>query len=112
MQTDTLSFINPATGAKFGEVKITTPAAVKASVDEMLRAFPVWRGKSVGVRVLMLRKCTNLLIEERDEHSRVVHQDGGRSRQDTPTELFVTVGLLAPYRSNAPKCLKSKRISS
>ena len=112
MQTDTLSFINPATGVKFGEVKMTTPDVVKSSVDEMRRAFPVWRGKSVRERVRILRKFQQLLIDERDEISRIVNQDGGKSRQDSLIELFVTVDMLAQYRWNAPKWLKRKRVSS
>jgi len=112
METDTLSFINPATGAKFGEVKMTTPEGVQAAVAEMRQSFAIWGKKSVKERVHILRKFQTLLIEERDEISRVVNQDGGKSRQDSLIELFVTVDMLAQYRWNAPKWLKKKRVSS
>ena len=97
MQTDTLSFINPATGVKFGEVKMTTPDAVKSSVDEMRRAFPVWSGKSVSERVRILRKFQQLLIAERDEISRIVNQDGGKSRQDSLIEKIASLPRICNY---------------
>lgn len=112
METDILSFVNPATGAKFGEVKMTTPDAIQNAIDEMRESFPVWSSKSVKERIRILRKFQTLLIKERDEISRVVNQDGGKSRQDSLIELFVAVDMLAQYRWNAPKWLKRKRVSS
>lgn len=112
METDTLLFSNPATGAKFGEVQMTTPDAVQNAVDEMRRSLPIWSGKSVKERIRILRKFQTLLIDERDEISRVVNQDGGKSRQDSLIELFVSVDMLAQYCRNAPKWLRRKRVSS
>lgn len=112
METETLSFFNPATGVKFGEVKITTPAEVAAAVSEMRESFPAWSSKSVAERIRILRKFQALLIEQRDEITSVLNQDCGKSRQDGLIELFVTVDMLAQYCAQAPKWLKRRRVSS
>ena len=111
METEILSFINPATGAKFGEVKMTTAEAVRNAVNEMRQSFAVWSGKSVKERIRILRKFQTLLIDKRDEITNVLNQDCGKSRQDGLIELFVTVDMLAQYCTQAPKWLKRKRVS-
>lgn len=110
--TETLTFINPATGAPFGEALMTTPEEVKQAVEEMRRAFPIWSGKSVKERVRILKKFQNLLIEKRDEISSVISQDTGKSRQDSLIELFVSVDMLSQNNAKAPKWLKRERVSS
>src|SRR5689334_14108861 len=112
METDTLTFINPATGVKFGEVKMTTADAVQNAVDEMRQSFAIWSSKSVKERIRILRKFQTLLIDKRDEITNVLNQDCGKSRQDGLIELFVTVDMLAQYCSQAPKWLKKRRVSS
>lgn len=98
MSSETLKFINPATGVQFGEVKITTPDEVKAAVQEMRKAFPKWSGKSIKERAHILHKFQQVLIEERDNISNVLNQDCGKSREDGLLELFVAVDMLVQYR--------------
>ncbi|HXQ36404.1 MAG TPA: aldehyde dehydrogenase family protein, partial [Anaerolineales bacterium] len=111
METEILSFINPATGAKFGEVKMTTTEGVAIAVNEMRQSFAAWSSKSVKERIRILRKFQSVLIDKRDEITNVLNQDCGKSRQDGLIELFVTVDMLAQYCSQAPKWLKRKRVS-
>jgi acyl-CoA reductase-like NAD-dependent aldehyde dehydrogenase len=112
METESLSFINPATGVKFGEVKMTAPAEVTVAVDEMRQAFTIWSSKPLKERIRILRKFQAVLIDQRDEITSVLNQDCGKSRQDGLIELFVTVDMLAQYCRQAPKWLKRKRVSS
>ncbi len=112
MEIEILSFINPATGVKFGEVEATTPEGVASAVNEMRQSFSVWRSKSLTERIRILRKFQTLLIDERDEITNILNQDCGKSRQDGLIELFVTVDMLAQYCARAPKWLKRKRVSS
>ncbi|HJS19184.1 MAG TPA: aldehyde dehydrogenase family protein [Anaerolineales bacterium] len=112
METETLSFINPATGVKFGEVETTTSEAVQQAVDEMRSSSAVWSAKSVRERIRVLRRFQAVLIDRRDEITGVLNQDCGKSRQDGLLELIVTVDMLAQHCAQAPKWLKSKRVSS
>lgn len=112
MSTETLPFINPATGAKFGEVNPTTTEAVELAVHEMRQAAVIWSNKSLKERIRILRKFQNLLIDKRDQITNILNQDCGKSRQDGLIELLVTVDMLAQYCSKAPKWLKRKRVAS
>ena len=112
MEAETLSFINPATGVKFGEVKMTTAEGVAAAVGEMRQSFAIWSQEPLAERIRILRKFQALLIDRRDEITSVLNQDCGKSRQDGLIELFITVDMLAQYCAQAPKWLKRKRVSS
>ena len=112
MESELLSFINPATGVKFGEVKMSTPDEVERAMNEMRQAFPIWSSKPLKERIRILRKLQHLLIEKRDEISSVLNQDCGKSRQDGMIELFVTVDMFGQYCAQAPKWLRKKRVSS
>jgi len=112
MEDEKLLFTNPATGTKFGEVSMTPPEAVSNAVHEMRESFPGWSGKSLRERIRILRKFQTVLIDQRDQITNVLNQDCGKSRQDGLIELFVTVDMLSQYCSQAPKWLKTRRVSS
>ncbi len=112
MTLETLAFTNPATGSQFGEVEMTSPAAVQKAVVDMRASFPVWSSKSVQERIQILRKFQSVLIDQRDQITAVLNQDCGKSRQDALIELFVTVDMLTQYCAQAPGWLKKKRVSS
>lgn len=112
MEQETLTFINPATSIKFGEVNVTTPDGVQRAMDEMRESFPQWSAKPLSERIRILRKLQTLLIDERDHITSILNQDCGKSRQDALIELFISVDILAQHCANAPKWLKRKRVSS
>src|SRR5688572_28946172 len=112
MDSEKLLFINPATGAKFGEVNMTTPESVQDAVHEMRRSFPEWSRKPLKERIRILRKLQGLLIDRRDEITNILNQDCGKSRQDGLIELFITVDMLSQYCSQAPQWLQKRRVSS
>lgn len=108
---ETLPFINPATGEHFGEVAMATKAEVLAARREMAAAAVTWSQKSVPERARALRQLQQLLIDEVDEITAVMNQDGGKSRQDALSELFVTVDLLNQYCKHAPHWLRRRSVS-
>jgi acyl-CoA reductase-like NAD-dependent aldehyde dehydrogenase len=111
-QPATLPFINPATGAQFGSVRVTTEAEVRQARREMAALAPQWAAKSVRERVRVLRKLQALLVDEMDEITAVMNQDNGKSRQDALTELMMTVNLVDEYCRRAPRWLRRRRIPS
>ena len=112
MQNAALSFVNPATGAKFGEIPATSPETVQEAVQEMRKAFPIWSAKPVRERIRILRKLQTILIDQRDEITAILNHDCGKSRQDGLIELFVTVDMLAQFCGQAPRWLRPKRVPS
>ncbi len=111
MEPEVLAFVNPATGERFGEVRMATPETVAVAMSEMRTAFQVWSAKPLDERIRILRKFQALLIDRQDEITNCINQDCGKSRQDALIELFITVDMLAQYCKNAPKWLKQERVS-
>ena len=107
-----LPFVNPATGEKFGEVGVATAADVQAAQREMATAAVDWAQKSVRERVKILRQLQQILIDEVNAITAVMNRDGGKSRQDALSELFMTVDLLNQYCQHAPHWLRRQRVSS
>lgn len=111
MNTETIPFVNPATGEKMGEVAMATQAEVQAARREMAATAVTWSQKSVRERARILRQLQQLLIDEVDAITAVMNRDGGKSRQDALSELFVTVDLLNQYSKQAPHWLRRRRVS-
>lgn len=108
----TLPFINPATGQKFGEVLVASAADVHRVRREMAAAAKTWAAKPVKERVRILRQLQALILDEVDEITAVMNQDGGKSRQDALSEVFMTVDLLNQYCKKGPRWLRRRRISA
>src|SRR5258706_3475014 len=111
MEPEVLAFVNPATGERFGEVRMATPEIVEGAMYQMREAFQVWNVKPLGERIRILRKFQTLLIDAQEEITSCINRDCGKSRQDALIELFITVDMLAQYCKNAPKWLKRERVS-
>lgn len=107
---DTLPFVNPATGEKFGEVAMATPEDVTKAMREMRQAFQVWRKRSLKDRIVVLRKLQEVIIDSLDEITAVLNKDTGKSRQDGLIEVMMTVDRLHQYYRNAPKWLHRRRV--
>ncbi|MCA9965966.1 MAG: aldehyde dehydrogenase family protein [Anaerolineales bacterium] len=107
-----MACMNPGTGEQFAEVTMATAAEVSAARQEMGVAAQVWGHKLVAERVRIVRQLQSLIIEEMDELTAVINQDGGKSRQDALTELFVTVDSMNQYCRHAAQWLRPRRVSS
>ncbi len=90
---------------------MATVAEVQAARREMAATAVTWSRKSVRERARILRQLQQLMIDEVDEITAVMNQDGGKSRQDALSELFITVDLLNQYSKNAPRWLRRRRVS-
>ena len=90
---------------------MATVAEVQAARREMAATAVTWSQKSVRERARILRQLQQLMIDEVDEITAVMNQDGGKSRQDALSELFITVDLLNQYSKNAPRWLRRRRVS-
>ncbi|HEX6386001.1 MAG TPA: aldehyde dehydrogenase family protein, partial [Anaerolineae bacterium] len=110
-KVEVLPFINPATGEQFGEVATATAQDVTRARREMAAAARTWAAKPVKERVLILRQLQALMLDEMDEITAVMNEDGGKSRQDALSEVFMTVDLLNQYCKHAPRWLRRRRIS-
>ena len=109
---ETIACKNPGTGEIFAEVQMATAHQVREARREMGVVAQVWAKKSVAERVRIMRKLQKLIIDQADEITAVLNQDGGKSRQDALTEVFVTVDIMNQYAKHAARWLRRRRVSS
>lgn len=107
---DCLEFINPATGEKFGEVRVTTEAEVMLARREMAAAQPLWAAKSLKERARIVKQFQRAIIDATDELTAVVNQDHGKSRQDALHEVIMTVDKIHQYAGHAPQWLGRRNV--
>lgn len=107
-----LEFINPATGEKFGQVKMHTPEQVQQAKCEMENAFAYWSQRPVHERIHVLRKFQSVMIDAADEITATINRDCGKNRQEAMAEVFFSVDLLNRYLKKAPQWLRPERVSS
>jgi acyl-CoA reductase-like NAD-dependent aldehyde dehydrogenase len=107
-----LPFINPATGERFGQIAMASPAAARVAVSDMRLAGGDWASRPVAERVHALRRLQGVLIDARDEISATITQDTGKPRQDALIEVFITVDMLNDSCNHAARWLRRERVSS
>jgi acyl-CoA reductase-like NAD-dependent aldehyde dehydrogenase len=109
-RTECLDFINPATGEKFGEVRIATETDVNLARREMAAAQPAWAAKPVKERARLVRKLQGVILDSADEITAVINQDHGKSRLDAMHEIFMTVEKMHHYGANAHRWLGQESV--
>ena len=109
-RSDCIEFINPATGSKFGEVRVTSEADVLRARREMAAVQPEWGAKSIEERARLVKKIQAVIIDAADEITDVVNQDHGKSRLDALHEVFMTIEKVHHYCAHAPVWLGRERV--
>lgn len=109
-RNECLEFINPATGEKFGEVRMTTVDEVARARRELAAIQPQWAAKSVKERARLVKKLQGVILDATDEMTAIVNQDHGKSRLDALHEVFMTTEKVHHYTNHAPKWLAREHI--
>ncbi len=101
----TLDFVNPATGERFGGVRMATAAEVADARRELGALAPEWAATPLKTRIKLLRQLQKELIDAQDEIAAVINRDNGKSKQDAQAEVIMTVAKLDLYTKKAPQWL-------
>ena len=109
-RSDCIDFINPATGEKFGEVRMTTEEEVMLARREMAAAQSTWAAKPLRERARIVKQFQRVVIDAADELTAIVNQDHGKSRGDALHEIVMTVDKIHQYARLSPKWLGRRRI--
>ena len=63
----TVDVINPATGEKLGTVPHMGAQETRRAIEAAAAAWPAWRKKTARERSLVLRKWSDLMLENADD---------------------------------------------
>src|SRR4051812_44155874 len=101
----------PATGELLGEVPITSPAEVRATVARARKAQAAWGVLPIEERCERLLRYRDALVERADEIVDVVSRECGKPKHDAlGHEITLTVDLFTYYLKNAKKILAAREL--
>lgn len=109
-QPEMLECFNPATGAKLGEIRITTPAEVDVMLDRARAAQVGWAALSYAERGKYLLKLRAVIAQQTDQIVDIICQDNGKVRTDAIGEVFASCDFLTYYAKKAGKILRDTPI--
>lgn len=109
-RSECIDFINPATGEKFGEVRVSTEEEVMLARREMAAAQATWAAKPLKERARIIKAFQRVVIDAADGLTAVVNQDHGKSRGDALHEVIMTVDKIHQYARLAPQWLGRRRV--
>lgn len=103
MAHESLSVVNPATGAPLWDVACTSAADVDRAVREAREAFEHWRWTTPFERARTLQSCSDVLATHQEEIARIESSEMGKplsqARMDAQllSASFAYFGGLAPH---------------
>ena len=101
--------INPATGAAFAELEMTTAEGVDAAVARAHQAFPAWRDVAPADRARLLRRFAELVDAAAEELARIEVENAGHTISNARWEAGNVRDVLT-YYSAAPERLFGRQI--
>ncbi len=100
----TLSVVNPATGAAIGTLPLADEADLDRALNAAARAFEIWRHSSVEDRARVLRGAAALLRERAPLIARHATLEQGKPMAESTGEVMASAHLLDYY---AEECRRS-----
>ncbi|NUS45951.1 MAG: aldehyde dehydrogenase family protein [Mycobacteriaceae bacterium] len=108
--TDTLTSVDPATGAVVGEWPVDDAEAVRAAVAAARAAARAWVGLGFDGRKKALLRWKAHLVNHADELCELVRRENGKPLDDAYLELALTVEHIDWAAKNARKALAPRKV--
>ncbi len=111
-QENLIHIINPATGKKISEIKVSTESEVKEGILKAREAFPIWSSLSIEKRIQYLTKIYNLIIEDRNNIAKTITENNGKPLAESYlTEIASTLQVMEYFIKKGGELLSDKNIS-
>ncbi|MBC3464860.1 NAD-dependent succinate-semialdehyde dehydrogenase [Pseudomonas sp. RW10S2] len=90
----TYPVINPATGETLAQVPRGGAEETKAAIAAAERALPAWRGKLAKERAQILRRWSELMLEQRDALAALLSREQGKPLAEAKGEVAYAASFL------------------
>ncbi|KAJ4263362.1 hypothetical protein NW762_006181 [Fusarium torreyae] len=94
---------NPSTDQVIGSLPESTPEDLAYATRAADAAFLLWRTQSGRQRGRLLRNLADLITENKDDISKVITMENGKSRADAEAEVISAAGYFEWYSEEAPR---------
>ena len=107
----TLTSVNPATGAEIAEWPVHDEVAVADIVARARVAASVWRDLGIDGRRKALLRWNSYLVNHAEELCELIHIENGKTTEDAFLELVLAVEHTDWAAKNAKKALAPEKVS-
>ena len=92
-QTNTMDVLSPVDGKVLSKVVLSTKSDLDKAVNSAKAAFPAWSALTIKERVNVFYKFRNLLEENMEELTELVHLENGKIRSEAKAEILKGIEL-------------------
>jgi succinate-semialdehyde dehydrogenase / glutarate-semialdehyde dehydrogenase len=99
----TLAVNNPATGDLVGEVPAMGAAETKRAIEAAQRAYPAWRALLAGERSAILRKISDLMIQNTEDLALIMTAEQGKPLSESRGEIAYAASFIEWFAEEAKR---------
>jgi succinate-semialdehyde dehydrogenase / glutarate-semialdehyde dehydrogenase len=99
----TLAVNNPATGDLVGEVPAMGTAETKRAIEAAQRAYPVWRALLAGERSAILRKISDLMMQNMEDLALIMTAEQGKPLSESRGEIAYAASFIEWFAEEAKR---------
>jgi succinate-semialdehyde dehydrogenase/glutarate-semialdehyde dehydrogenase len=99
----TLPVNNPATGDLVGEVPAMGAAETKRAIEAAQRAYPAWRALLAGERSAILRKISDLMIQNTEDLALIMTAEQGKPLSESRGEIAYAASFIEWFAEEAKR---------
>lgn len=96
-----LDVVNPATGAKIGQVASASREDLDAALAATQRGFETWRNMSAHERCAIMRKASLIMRERADDIARLLTQEQGKPLTEARVEVKAGAEIIDWFANEA-----------
>jgi succinate-semialdehyde dehydrogenase / glutarate-semialdehyde dehydrogenase len=97
----TIDVTNPATGEKIGTIPKMGEAETRRAIEAANRALPAWRAKTAHERSTILRKWSELLLENQEDLAILMTAEQGKPLAESKGETVYAASFLEWFAEEA-----------
>ncbi|MCM0082032.1 NADP-dependent succinate-semialdehyde dehydrogenase [Geomonas sp. Red32] len=91
---ETIDVTNPATGEKIGTIPKMGAAETRRAIEAANRAYPAWRAKTAHERSLILRKWSDLMLENQEDLAVLMTAEQGKPLAESKGEIVYAASFI------------------
>jgi succinate-semialdehyde dehydrogenase / glutarate-semialdehyde dehydrogenase len=99
----TLAVNNPATGDLVGEVPAMSTAETKRAIEAAQRAYPAWRALLAGERSAILRKISDLMMQNMEDLALIMTAEQGKPLSESRGEIAYAASFIEWFAEEAKR---------
>jgi succinate-semialdehyde dehydrogenase/glutarate-semialdehyde dehydrogenase len=99
----TLPVNNPATGDLVGEVPAMAAAETKRAIEAAQRAYPAWRALLASERSAILRKISDLMIQNTEDLALIMTAEQGKPLSESRGEIAYAASFIEWFAEEAKR---------